>query len=481
MTESVMLAIIGGGAGLLLAVWGIDGLLALAPEDLPRVKDVGIDGRALLFALGITLVTGLGFGIAPALHASKTDLNETLKDAGRGSTAGARRQRVRNLLVVSEVALALVLLIGGGLLIRSFWTLQRVDPGFDPENALAVSISLPPAKYQQEAQWLSFYDQLMKKVSALPGVESVGGTNVVPIINDFILGVVVEGRPRTLDTDQPKTNYFAVTPGYLKAMGIPLLRGRDFTERDLSSATRVVIINETMANTLFPGEDPIGKRLHITMGEEIFREIVGVVGDVKQNGLDVATKNQTYEPFAQEPSPMMTLIVRSGADPSSLTGAIRSEVLALDKEQPLNSARVLSDVISASIAQQRFSMLLLCVFATVALVLAAVGLYGVMSYSVTQRTHEIGIRMALGASKGDVLRLVVGQGAALATAGVATGLAGAWLLTRLMTSLLFGVSATDALTFSLVPALLAGVALAASFIPARRAAKVDPMIALRYE
>jgi putative ABC transport system permease protein len=481
MTESVMLAIIGGGAGLLLAVWGIDGLLALAPENLPRVKEVGIDSRVLLFTLGITLVTGLGFGIAPAIHASRPDLNETLKDAGRGSTAGARRQRVRNLLIVSEVALALVLLIGGGLMIRSFWALQQVNPGFDPDNALAVSLSLPPAKYPQEAQQLSFYDQLLKKVSALPGVQSVGGTNVLPIIQNFVLGLVIEGRPRVRDTDLPKTNYFAVTPGYFKAMGIPLLKGRDFTERDVSSATRVVIINETMARTLFAGEDPIGKRVHITMGPEIFREIVGVVGDVKQNGLDEETKIQTYEPFAQEPSSVMTLVVRSSSDPSSLTGAIRNEVLALDKEQPLNSTRTLSDMISRSVAQQRFSMILLCGFALVALVLAAVGLYGVMSYSVTQRTHEIGIRMALGASSSDVLRLVVGQGAALATAGVATGLAGAWLLTRLMTSLLFGVSATDAFTFAIVPVLLAGVALAASIIPARRAAKVDPMIALRYE
>jgi putative ABC transport system permease protein len=482
MTESVLLAIIGGGAGLLVAGWGIDGLLALAPEDLPRVREVGIDGTVLLFTLGITLATGIGFGIAPALHASKPDLNETLKDAGRGTSAGLRRQRVRNLLVVSEVALALVLLIGGGLMIRSFYTLQKVDPGFDPNNALAVTVSLPSARYRQEAQQVSFFDQLMKKVSTLPGVKSVGGTSVVPIINDFILGVVVEGRPAVeAETDYPKTNYFGVTPGYFKAMGIPLLRGRDFDERDVADSKRVVIVNETLANTLFPGEDPIGKRIHITMGPEIFREIVGVVRDVKQNGLDVETKSQTYEPFAQDPSTVMTLIVRSSGDPTQLTGAIRSEVLALDKEQPLNRVMTLNEIISDSVAQQRFSMLLLCVFATVALVLAAVGLYGVMSYSVTQRTHELGIRMALGASKQDVLRLVVGQGAALAGTGVVIGLAGAWGLTRLMSSLLFGVSATDTLTFALVPVMLAGVALMACFVPARRAAKVDPMIALRYE
>ncbi|HWP44968.1 MAG TPA: ABC transporter permease [Blastocatellia bacterium] len=481
MTESLLLAIIGGGAGLLLAVWGIDGLLALAPEDLPRVKEVGMDGSVLLFTLGVTLATGLGFGVAPALHASRPNLNETLKDAGRGTSAGVRRQRIRSLLVVSEVALAFVLLVGGTLLIRSFYTLQQVDPGFNPENALAVTISLPSAKYQKNAQMVSFFDQLIKRVSALPGVESVGGTYVLPIIDDFILGVEVEGRPQERDTDLPKTNYFAVTPGYFRAMGIPLIRGRDFTERDVEGQKRVVIINRTMADALFPGEDPIGKRIHITMGEEIFREIVGVVGDVKQNGLDQQTKNQTYEPFAQDPSTLMKLIVRSSGDPTSLAGAIRSEVLALDREQPLNSVRTLSDIISASIAQQRFSMLLLCVFAAVALALAAVGLYGVMSYGVTQRTHEIGIRMALGASRKDVVRMVAGQGASLAGLGIAIGLGAAWALTRLMESLLFQVSATDTLAFTLVPLLLAGVALAASFIPARRASKVDPMIALRYE
>jgi putative ABC transport system permease protein len=480
LTESVLLAIVGGGVGLLLAVWGIDALLALAPANLPRIKDVVIDTRALLFTLGITVLTGLVFGLAPALQASRPDLNETLKDAGRGATVGARRQRVRNSLVIAEVALALVLLVGGGLMIRSFYHLQQVSPGFNPQGVLVVGLTLPSKKYD-EAQQTAFYNQLTRNVSALPGVKAAGGTNVLPIVDNFVLGVVIEGRPRVLNTDLPKTHYFAVTPGYFTAMEIPLLRGRDFTPQDIEGGRRVVIINETMAKRYFPDEDPIGKRIHITMNDEIFREIVGIVGDVKQNELNKETLAQTYEPFAQEPSTGLALIVRTEGDPTSLTAAVRSEVLALDRDQPLGLVRTFEQIISTSISQDRFSMLLLCVFATVALILAAVGLYGVMSYSVTQRTHEIGVRMALGASTGDVMRMVIGQAARLAAAGVAIGLAAAFALTRILSSLLFEVSPTDPLTFAIIPVLLVGAALGASFIPARRATRVDPMVALRYE
>lgn len=297
-----------------LAVWGVEGLLALAPTDLPRLTDVGIDTRALLFTLGITLATGLIFGLVPALQASKADLNETLKDAGRGSTEGARRHRVRNILVVSELAISLMLLIGGGLLIRSFWRLQRVDPGFNPSNALALSVALPQMKYPEKSQQTAFFGQLLQAVSLLPGVQSVGGTDVMPIVNDFVLGVVVEGRSQER-SNLPKTRYFGVTSEYFKAMGIRLLRGREFDDHDRADSQRVVIINQTMADRLFPGEDPIGKRIHITMGGEIFREIVGIVNDVKQGGLDKETLSQTYEPFSQEPSTFMTLIVRSDRNP----------------------------------------------------------------------------------------------------------------------------------------------------------------------
>jgi len=481
LTESVLLAILGGGAGLLLAAWGIDALLALAPQNLPRVKDVAIDSRALLFTLSLTILTGLIFGLAPALQASKPDLNETLKDTGRGSTAGMRRKRLRNTLVIAEVALALVLLIGGGLMMRSFLKLQQVNPGFNPKNVMSVAISLPDRKYDEEAQQTAFLNQLIEKVSAVPGVEAVAGTNVLPIIGQFSLGFKIEGQPAGANSDLPSTNYYAVTPGYFKTMGIPILRGRDFTERDKIDSTRVVAINETMAKRYFPNEDPIGKRIHITMNRETWREIVAVTGDVKQGELTEETTPQTYEPFAQEPSSYQVLVVRGDSDPTKLTSAIRSQVLAIDSEQPLMSVNTLEQILSDAVAQQRFSMLLLGIFAAVALTLAAVGLYGVMSYLVAQRTHEIGVRMALGASSRDVLKLVVGQGMALALIGVGLGLTAAFFLTRLMESLLFGVSATDTVTFALISAMLTGVSLLASYIPARRAMKVDPMIALRYE
>jgi putative ABC transport system permease protein len=481
LTESVLLAILGGGVGLILAVWGIDALLALAPEDLPRVEDVTIDRYALLFTFGVTILTGVVFGLAPALQASKLNLNETLKDAGRGSTGGVHRQRVRNVLVIAEVALALVLLVGGGLMMRSFIRLLEVNPGFNPKNVLTVNISLPQKKYSEGEQQNAFLKQLVENVAALPGAQSVGATDVLPIVNDFVLGFVIEGRAGMQNADLPTTNYYGVTPDYFKAMGIPLLRGRVFTEHDTKNSTRVVVINETMAQRYFPDEDPIGKRIHVTMGPETWREIVGIVGDVKQHGLDQATPPQSYEPFAQEPSSFITLVVRSDSDPTKLSAAIRSQVLALDKEQPVYGITRLEQTLANSVAQQRFSMLLLGIFATVALVLAAVGLYGVMAYSVTQRTHELGIRMALGASSRDVLGLVVGHALALTLIGVGIGLTAAFFLTRLMESLLFAVSATDPVTFAAISAMLTGVSLLASYIPARRAMKVDPMIALRYE
>jgi putative ABC transport system permease protein len=482
LTESVLLSVIGGAAGLLLAVWGTDLLLALAPEDLPRVKDVSLDGRVLAFTAGITLLTGLSFGLVPALHASRPNLNETLKDAGRGSTEGGRRQMIRSTLVVVEVAMALVLLVGAGLMIKSFLRLQNVDPGFNPNNALAVSISLPQKKYSDDDQRAGFYAELIEKVSALPGVQSVGASNVVPFTgNDYVLGFLIQGRPPYPRGEGPSTNYYAVSPGYFKAMGIPLIKGRYFTEQDRKDSLRVAIINETMAKKFFPDEDPIGKGIHVTNGPEVYREIVGIVGDVKHYGLDQTTNVQTYEPYTQQPFSFMTLVVRSAADPTSLGPAIRGEVLGIDKEQPVASIRPLDQLLAASIAQQRFSMLLLGIFASVAMVLAGVGLYGVMSYSVTQRTHEIGIRMALGAAQRDVLKLVVGHGMILTLVGVALGLVSAFALTRLMSTLLFGVSATDPVTFAAIPVAITAVALVACAVPARRAIKVDPMVALRYE
>jgi putative ABC transport system permease protein len=481
LTESVLLSLIGGAVGLLLAVWGKDLLLSLAPEDLPRVREASLDGWVLAFTAGITLLTGLIFGLVPALQASKPNLNETLKDAGRGSTEGGRRHLVRSVLVVLEVATALVLLVGAGLMIKSFLRLQNVDPGFNPNNALTAKIALPQKKYPETDQRAAFYKQLLEKVAALPGVQAAGAACVLPLDDDYVLGFEIQGRPPYPAGDEPSTNYYSVTPDYFAAMGIPLLRGRLFNEHDTKDSLRVAVISEAMAKKFFPDEDPIGKHIHVTNGPVVYREIVGIVGDVKQYGLDQETPVETYEPFNQQPFGSMALVVRTTGDPTSLSGAIRSEVLSLDKEQPVSSIKPLAQLVSASIAQQRFAMLLLGVFAAVAMVLASVGIYGVMSYSVTQRTHEIGIRMALGAGQRDVLRLVVGHGMLLTLIGVAIGLGIAFLLTHVMAALLFGVSATDLTTFVVFSVSLTAVALVACLVPARRALKVDPMVALRYE
>jgi len=476
LTESVLLALAGGAVGLLLALWGTELLLALAPEDLPRVKDVTLDGRVIAFTLSVTLLTGIIFGLAPAWQASRPKLNETLKEGGRGTTGG--HHRVRGSLVVTEVALALVLLVGAGLLIRSFYRLQQVNPGFNTRNAMAVTVSLPGKKYPEPA---AFYNQLIEKVSGLPGVVSVGATQSLPVQGDYLLGFNIQGRPPDPPGSDKSTNYYAVTPDYFKAMGIPLIRGREFTDQDRKDTQRVAIINEEMAKKYFPDEDPIGKGINVTNGPETFREIVGIVGDVKQYGPAQPTTLQTYEPFLVNPFNAMTLVVRTESNPTALTSAIRTQVLSIDKDQPVARTRALEQIVSDSVARQRFAMMLLGTLGAVALVLAAVGLYGVMSYAVTQRTHELGIRMALGARTGDVLRLVVGQGMTLALVGVGIGLGGAFALTRLMANLLFATGATDPLTFAAISLLLAGVALGACLVPARRAIRVDPMIALRYE
>jgi putative ABC transport system permease protein len=484
LTESLLLSLLGGAVGLMLAKWGTDLLLTMAPADLPRMDNVSLDGRALAFTAAITFLTGLIFGLVPALQASKPNLNETMKDAGRGSTEGGRRKLIRSTLVVLEVASALVLLVGAGLMIKSFWRLQEVDPGFNPDNAITASVSLPKQKYPEEAKQVSFFQQLIERVGALPGVQAAGASHVVPMTGeDFVLAFEIDGRPPLQPGVTQSTNYYSVSADYFKAMGIPLRRGRLFTTRDTKDSPRVALINETMAQKIFPDEDPIGKR--ITFDDRAknpeWYEIVGIVGDVKQYGLDQPTTMQTYEPYTQQTLPYMTLVVRTTGDPTNLSAAIRSEILKLDKEQPASNIKTLNEFFSTSIAQQRFSMVLLGVFAAVALVLAAVGIYGVLSYAVTQRTHEIGIRMALGAGRRDVLRLVVGRGMLLSLIGVAGGLVAAFAVTRLMASLLFGVTATDAVTFASVAGVLLAVALMACYIPARRATKVDPLVALRYE
>jgi putative ABC transport system permease protein len=481
VTESVIIALIGGVVAWPLASWGLKTLLALSPPDLPRISGVSVDSHALLFTLGITLLTGIIFGLAPASELLKRDPNTSLKETGSEPNRGGSQRRIGNFLIVSEVAIALVLLIGGGLLLRTVWRLQNIDPGFDYHNALAVTLQLPEKKYSDNQMVADFSEQLLQKTSTLPGVEAVGMARILPIIHDLPTGFYIEGRPREPDNQLPQTNYSSVSPDYFKAMGIPMKSGRPFDDRDNSKSPRVAIVSESFAKQFFPGESPVGKRINVTTGQEAFREIVGVVGDVKQNGLNRETLPHTYEPFAQAPSQFMTMVVRTSIDPNSLVPSIRSQVFEIDHELPLQSFRTLDRVIANSIARQRFTSAVLAVFAAVALLMAIAGLYGVISYAVSQRTHELGIRIALGAQVPDVLRLVLKQGMTFVLIGEALGLLGAFALTRLLSGLLFEVTPTDALTFGGVTVLLSSVAFLACYIPARRATRVDPLIALRNE
>ena len=449
LTESVMLAIAGGVAGLFLASWGISGLLALSPANLPRAQTISLDGYVLCFTLAISILTGLVFGLVPALQASKLNLNESLKEGGRSSTEGRRRNRVRRLLVVSEIALAMVLLVGGGLMIRSFLRLQSVDSGFNPRNVLTMIVSLAGSEHSTGPKRAAFFNQLIERVESLPGVESASAINHLPLVGDIWgLGFRIEGRPAPLPGEGPVGVYRIVRPNYFQTMGATIVAGRDFTERDNETANGVVIINEAMARRYWPGEDPIGKRIELSGEESRPREIVAIIKDVKQGDWAAKPRPEMYLPHLQATSPRyLTLVVRTSSEPLKLATAVQSEVWAIDKNLPVSEVMSFEQAISASIAQQRFNMLLLGIFAAVALLLAVVGIYGVMSYSVTQRTHEIGIRMALGARASDVLRMIVGQGMALVAIGIGVGLVGAFLLTRLMESLLFGVSVTDPATF----------------------------------
>ncbi len=484
LTESLLLSLTGGAIGLLLAVWGNSLLVSVIPREVPRINDVGVDARILLFTLAISIVTGLIFGLLPALQASRFDLNRSLKEGVRGMTSGAGQNRLRSLLVVSEVAMALVLLIGAALLMKSFIRLLDVNPGFNPENVLTFEIqlpNLPPSRYERSEEQTTFFQQLMTRLQALPGVENAGGVLSLPLSGAHeSTDVFLEGQETTLAAQRPTADYTMVTPDYFATLQIPLLQGRYFTAQDKRDGSLVIIINDTFAERLWPGQNPIGKRMRIGF-EEKQREVIGVVGSVKQMSLDAEPRPAMYMPHLQAPTPGLTLLVRTRGEPLSMAAAVRQEVRAIDKDVPVTQVQTMEKVLGASVAQPRFSMLVVGLFAALALVLSAVGIYGVMAYAVSRRAHEIGVRMALGAGANQVLKLVLKDGMTLALAGIAIGLLGAFALTRLMASLLFGIGAKDPATFVSVAVFLALVAFIACYIPARRATKVDPLVALRNE
>ena len=485
LTESVLLATLGGVVGLGIAYGGLILLRAFIPENISQAKQVSIDPRVLGFTLLVSTITGLIFGLAPALQAARFNQTETLKEGGRDSATGSSGKRIRGLLVMAEVAVSLVLLIGAGLLINSFLRLRNVDPGFRTDNLLTMKLDLPQPKYEEFARRTAFFTDLLQRVESLPGVKSAAVTSNLPLYRQGnSISVSIEGRPAPPPGQELIVVTRMISTGYFDTMSIPLLSGRSFSDQDAATSPRVAVISETMARRFWPGEDPIGKRLGTgrIQRPEDWTQVVGVVKDVRQFELTAEPLPQMYLPYKQRGFFVPEdLVVKTDVDAASMAATVRNAVWEIDKDQPVSNIRTMEEILLESIARQRFSMLLLAIFAAVALTLAAVGIYGVMSYSVAQRTHEIGIRMALGAQTGAVLKLAVGYGLKLVIAGVVIGLIAAFALTRVMSTLLYGVTATDPTTFTLISLLLVGVAALASYIPARRATKVDPIIALRYE
>jgi putative ABC transport system permease protein len=482
MVESVMLALAGGISGLLLAMWGLDSLLALSPAELPRFNDIGLDSQALAFTLTLSVFTGLLFGLLPAMQSSKVNLTESLKESGWQASTGGRSKYARNLLVMAEIALALVLMTGAGLMIRSFVKLQSIDPGFDPKNALTFSLSLPSTKYDTATKRTDFFGQLIERLQAIPGVESVGAANGLPLAESGLVGLFykIEGQSEDEVPEDQFATYFAISPDYFRSLRIPVIEGRSLTDADHKDAALVVVVNQSFARRHWPTESAVGKRISMST-DKAPREIVGVIGDVKNGGLTEVGSAETYIPYQQAIMPIKAIAVRASLDTASLASAVRAEVAAMDFDLPIYDIRTMEDRVSVHLAKERFMLLLLGLFAALAMTLAAVGIYGVMSHSITQRTHEIGIRLALGAEPRNVLRLMMRHGAMLTFPGILAGAAASIGVTRLMESLLYGVSATDPATLVAVAILLAAVALFACYIPARRATRVDPIVALRYE
>ena len=486
LTESTLLGLAGGALGLLISIWAIDALAHGIPEGfskfIPGWNRLGINWTVLAFTVGVSMFAGLVAGLAPVWHSTRTNLNDALKAGGRGDSGAGGHNRLKSVLVVSEVALTLVLLVGAGLLVRSFIEIQRADLGIQPENVLALQISLPRDSYEEPAKRLTFYEQLLTRVAASPGVIKAGAANIVPFSSsDSSSTFRIIGRPPFPKGEEPDAQVRVTTPEYFEAIGTGLRRGRLYNARDNADSTRVVLINEEFARMFFEGEDPIGQRVNFGGGEKQTQQIIGIVADVTNDDLDNEVDPVAYSPYAQNPSFTMNLIVRGTHDPALLAAAARTEVQALDPHLPVSNIKPLRQMIHERSSPKRLMAYLMASFGIVALLLAAVGIYGVMSYAVTQRTQEIGIRMALGAQALDVLKLVVRNGMTIALVGVALGLGGAFAMSRVLGSLLFRVAPTDLMTFAVVSISLIVVALVACLVPARRATRVDPLVALRHE
>ncbi|HSE25465.1 MAG TPA: ABC transporter permease [Pyrinomonadaceae bacterium] len=485
LTESVLVSLSGGALAVLLAIWGTKLLISFKPENLPRLDEIGVDERVLGFTFAVSLITGLLFGLLPAWSASRRSVSEALKEGGRSSTAGGARQRLRSAFVVVELAVALVLLVGSGLLIKTFWKLRSVEPGFNPGHLITMRVELPETRYKEVAPQTRFRTQVLAGINSLPGVQSAM-VSELPLSGDSLNhNFVIDGRPTIAAGDEPSVETRSVIGDYFKVMQIPLRAGRQFESQDFADKAPLVgIANQALVNEYFKNEDPLGKRIRWARNPDIeWITIVGVVGDVKHFGLDLPEEPALYSPYTQIApwKRWMSVVARTQADPASMSQAIKQEIWKVDSQLPVTKLETMNDVAAGSFAARRFNMSLLTVFAGLALLLAAIGIYGVMSYAVTQRTEEIGIRMALGARTVDVLRLILVNGMSLVGIGVVLGLAGAVALTRLMSSLLFDVAATDKATFAIVAGVLIVVGMVACYLPARRATKVDPLEALRYE